>query len=396
MKTLKSEGLIRDEDLAKFPEGNIKNQTELEAGTPVVREVYGDVLINLYKLLELTKNVPTGTEDGELSQYQIIDSLRQFTNVLNDQNQLLTKISVDWSINIDLELLPDKYVIFAKADEDWEEATSGFGPQIRFRGAAATPIYDVSSTGFSVGDDVIIIIDQSTVRIISLTQSKILQDATLYTGLGSPLSYDETNILKYEIEGNLVFNDPRNEDLIEKIKTLSGDPNVTIYDTIVFKKYVICMVNVPSLVDKLKFYQFELANLTSVEEIALTLSGGVATEISSLEIPYMYCDGEYIYVTNNAGTSANGNELAQLDYVPADAELNFTSLITLNASFTKSTNAALKFSAVFTLINSVLKKYTYAGAEIIVDDYKSVDGILFNFNGFVHYTNGETGVKWKI
>ena len=54
MRVLKNLNVPQDEDAAKFPDGQIQNQTATVAGTPVVREVYGDILTNRLSIIDGT------------------------------------------------------------------------------------------------------------------------------------------------------------------------------------------------------------------------------------------------------------------------------------------------------------------------------------------------------
>ena len=66
-----------------YPFGaNIENETDTVSGTPVVREIYGDILMNLYRLLELTGVTPTDTEDNDSTQYQLVEALKKLPNSL--------------------------------------------------------------------------------------------------------------------------------------------------------------------------------------------------------------------------------------------------------------------------------------------------------------------------
>ena len=47
MRTLKQLGFIHDVNYTLFPQGAILNETDNNDGTPVVREVYGDILSNV-------------------------------------------------------------------------------------------------------------------------------------------------------------------------------------------------------------------------------------------------------------------------------------------------------------------------------------------------------------
>ena len=70
MRVIKNLTVPQNTD-SKFPFSTIQNETDLVDGTPVVEEIYGDVLTNLYKLLQATGVTPTGTQDNDETQYQI-------------------------------------------------------------------------------------------------------------------------------------------------------------------------------------------------------------------------------------------------------------------------------------------------------------------------------------
>jgi len=52
MRTIKNLAVPQNSD-PKFPFSTIQNETDVLDGTPVVEEIYGDVLTNLYKLLQV-------------------------------------------------------------------------------------------------------------------------------------------------------------------------------------------------------------------------------------------------------------------------------------------------------------------------------------------------------
>ena len=49
MRAIKQLAIPQNTDLVKFPNGTILNETDTEQGTPVIEEIYGDVLTNIYK-----------------------------------------------------------------------------------------------------------------------------------------------------------------------------------------------------------------------------------------------------------------------------------------------------------------------------------------------------------
>jgi len=62
MRTIKLiPGIAKNTDTTKFPDSTIKNEVDGDEGTPVVEEIYGDVLTNIYKLLRLSGVVKSVT-----------------------------------------------------------------------------------------------------------------------------------------------------------------------------------------------------------------------------------------------------------------------------------------------------------------------------------------------
>ena len=109
MKTLSQQTFVKEVSAA-HPFGAIINETDTNDGTPVVREVYNDHLVNHYKLLEKVGMTANGQEDSETNGYQIIEALEKLPNKLNDIEQILTKSGSVWSINLPIELLPNNIV----------------------------------------------------------------------------------------------------------------------------------------------------------------------------------------------------------------------------------------------------------------------------------------------
>ena len=49
MRTIRDLPIVQDGNNTLFPDGQIKNETATDPGTPVVREIYGDVITNIYE-----------------------------------------------------------------------------------------------------------------------------------------------------------------------------------------------------------------------------------------------------------------------------------------------------------------------------------------------------------
>ena len=87
---------IDNSDLAKYPNGRIKNNTGAGDGTPVNEEVYGDIHETKDKLMRLYGISHNGLPDNETNGYQLIDALvalaskNDFTLPLNLAGGVLT------------------------------------------------------------------------------------------------------------------------------------------------------------------------------------------------------------------------------------------------------------------------------------------------------------------
>jgi len=123
MKTIKNIAVPQDSS-AQFPFSTIKNETDTENGTPVIREIYGDVLTNLYKLLQVVGITPTNTEDSDITQYQILEALKKLPNSLNDIEQVLSLSGLVWNVPLDTDYLPNKYFFVARASDNYVSGTT--------------------------------------------------------------------------------------------------------------------------------------------------------------------------------------------------------------------------------------------------------------------------------
>lgn len=388
MRTIGQLAIPKDTDLVKFPDGTVLNETETVEGTPVVREVLGDVLTNVYKILRLTKETPDGLEDTEVTKYQLVNALKKWTNDLNDKEQVLTLAATVWSVPFDLDILPNKYVFIAIASDN-------FNPLIAytFKGTGAAPIIGLTSaTGFNASDEILVVIDTAGVRVISLTKVSAQADKE-FTVFGQPLSYNSTSVIKYETNGKLLSDAPSIDDLRNTIRTLNADPLTEVFDMVILKGFVLCFCFLPGTTTY-NFYHFDLIDLNTAIAVPVT---GIIIPIGSDNKPFMYTDGTDIFVTNATGNTANDNDISKLTYTPATPTIAFVSTITINAGFVKTSNVVVKGGELFTFITSVLKKYNLSsGAQIIINDFETINGIIFQFNGFVFYTNGEVATKWII
>lgn len=189
--------LVKKTD-ANLPFGKtIQDETDTQPGTPIVADLMRDLFSNFYRLLELSKITPTNEFDGDSTQYQLIDALKKLPNSMNDIEQVLTLDGSVWSVPLDLSILPNKYVFFARATDDYNSDTSLSAPDYTFKGTGATEYVFTSQENFITGEELIIIIDIGGVRAypIKKPKSKIYKGLVSQTELLAPTFIKNENSL---------------------------------------------------------------------------------------------------------------------------------------------------------------------------------------------------------
>lgn len=107
MIPLKNNPNVDNSDPGNYPDGRVKDNTGSGNGTPVNRNVYGDLHSNISKLMRLYGIVPTELPDNETSGFQIIDALIALASK-NDYIYPLTTNGTDTlSVDIKLALMND-------------------------------------------------------------------------------------------------------------------------------------------------------------------------------------------------------------------------------------------------------------------------------------------------
>ncbi len=129
MIPLKSNDNIDNSDPSNFPDGRVKDNTGTGNGTPVNRNVYGDLHSNISRLMRLYGIVPNGLPDNESNNYQIVEALA----ALASKNDYIYALSTSSGIlNIDIKLSYMKTNEFlicrASADKTTETTITGIGP----------------------------------------------------------------------------------------------------------------------------------------------------------------------------------------------------------------------------------------------------------------------------
>jgi len=386
MKTIKNLSVPQDPNAVKYPWGQIINETETSAGTPVVREIYGDILVNIYKILDDAGVVPTGTEDSEESQYQLLQAFKKFTNELNDVEQVVSLSGTVYSIPLNLDKLPDKYVMICRMADAYD---SGVSYTVAGSGNNTYPM--TSPTGFNASDEVIVVLDKSGARVYSLISFGGNADAGVYPIFGNPLAFNASAKMYYESEGKLLTDAPSINSLQGVIRVASGNSTLYVNEILVLQGKVLCACFDTAAITY-KFFQFNLTDLTTSVEVSIT-----GIPIGTDNSPYVYTDGTYIYISNASGTTAIDSELDKYAYNPTTAALTFSQSLDMDDSFVKSTNVVIKDGSLVSFVNGNLKKFSLTtGLPTDLGTYNTILGIIFNYRGEVYYSNGEVAKKWTV
>lgn len=386
MKVLGNQSIVKDVDV-KYPFGaNIQNETDVLDGTPVVREVYGDILMNIYQLLKSSGITPTNTEDNDDTQYQLLDALKKFANSYNDIEQVLTLTSNQWSVPFDLEILPNKYVFFARPTDSYVSGTV-----YTFKGNGATVYSLTSQTGFNASDEVIVVIDSGTVRVYSLTLLNTMNE--VFTVMGQPLSFNDSADVYYQENGNILTDYPSVGYLENVIRVLAGDGALIVNEMFLLKGKILCVVYDSTNITY-RFFDFNINDFATATEIAVN---GGSLPVGSDFNPYFYCDGDNIYITNKGGSTVDDYSLEVYSFDNLTDELTYTSTINLETGFIKTTNVVIKNTDLFSLIGGSFKKYSLTGATVTdLGNYNGVIGNIFVLNGNYYFTSGEVAKRWTL
>ena len=385
MRTIKNLPVPQNSD-AKFPFSTIQNETDLVDGTPVVEEIYGDVLTNLYKLLQTTGVTPTGTQDNDLTQYQILEALKKLPNTLNDIEQILTLTGTVWSIPLPIELLPNKYFFVSRATDAYAN-----GGTYTFKGSGATS-YPFTSSGFKASDELLLILDTSGVRAYSLAFLDSISDE-IFTVMGLPIAFNDSNKMYYQSGGNLISDTPSINYLESIIRVNVSDGTVLVNDILISNGYALCFCLIPST-NTYFFRQFALTDLSVSFAVALV---GTSFANASNFSPYVYMKQGTVYVTNAMNANANDYSITKLIYSVGGATLTLASSLDLDATFVKTSNSVVKNELLYTLISGVLTSYSLTtGTKTVLGDYGSINGNLFGFNGKTYFSSGEVAKAWTL
>ena len=368
-----------------FPFGAIINETDTEDGTPVVREIYNDLLVNCYKILALAGITPNGGEDNETSGYQLVEAIRNLPNLLNDVEQSLSLSATVWSVNLKFSLLPNKYVFFAKASENYNDTLT-----YTIKGSEANPIYNFTSpTGFNANDELVLVLDTTEVKAYSLN-SLTANPTEIKTPLGTPIAYNNSSKVYYFEDGTLMSDTPSANYIDTIIKTDVTDSTVIVLNAFILKGKLLCFCYSDAN-ERYFFYQFDMSDLSTGTLVTYTIS--TADNFS----PYCYTDGTFVYLTNDANTESDDFLLRKLNYNEATAVITNNSTITLESSFVKTTNVVMKSNALISLVGGVLNSFNLGSStKTELGVYNANSGNIFVHNSDYYHGVDVVATKWNL
>jgi len=385
MRTIRDLPIVQDGNNTLFPDGQIKNETAKDPGTPVVREIYGDVITNIYKIIRDAGVDFTETEDSESTQYQLLDALKVFVNELNDVLQVLTVDENDVSINVDLDNLPNNYVFIGQVSEL----------------LSSSETYDLTGTGdnsyvFSTDSDIkansqvlLVIQNSSVAKIIDL--SKETSQTTISLPYSGVLSYNSSNTSYYLSDGFILNNGPEATNVQQVIRVDQGDNDILIYDAVIHKGALICLAKT----DAATVYDIYVFTLTNFNTIANKLT--VTQQASTDHVPYLFADAGFIYLSNNGNNTADDFKVRSYFLGLKPFTLTQSSDITLNSDFQKSTNYFIKDSKFYTFINGNLYSYPFTGETRNFEKFlNNTNGQVFTQDSKIYFKSGFIGNLWNI
>jgi len=385
MKVLGNLLVAKDVD-SKYPfNANIQNETDTIDGTPVVREIYGDILMNLYRVIQLAGITPNDIEDNADTQFQLVDAFKKFSNEINDVNHVLTLDGTKWTLPIKLSILPDGFVCFAKVTDNYVSTES-----YTFGGSDG-PTLAFSSDGFKASEQVMIVIKSDGVVAFSLNKLQEVSD-TVFTPLGSPISFNDTDKMYYKEEGYLMSDLPSSYELQQAIRVSLSDGSLVLNDVFLHNNLFICISFRPTS------NEYVVCDV-SLDLSTITPNVTFANTGTDFE-PYFYLDTNgSLYGTNEANSDITGtNDYDFWKLTRGVGNLFFlNSVFSIDATFIKTTNAAIENGFLYTFVAGQLNKFNLTtGIKTEIMFLPSVNGQLFRFNGEVYFTTGEVAKKWVL
>ena len=391
MRTIKQLNVPKEQDLNKFPDSTILNETDTIDGTPVVREIYGDLLTNWYAYLRDRGIIANGLEDNEINGYQLIEALKLNVNTLNDIRQTLRVVdSSTFELDIDFKLLTTDYPIFVRSTEtiNIEGNTNVYYLQ---DSKGVKKIINFTQSVNS-GDELLFIISND-VKAINLIQngSSTKNNETEINIQGVPLSYSTSKLSDY-LDGNtLIYNDGTSIDLNTYLQA-----GFVVKDVVLINDAYI-IFGIESASKKLRLYKYFRGENTVTEILIQNINDNNQEVGLSTAKVMMYVYKNKIAFTCRAGKVFNPYLLYMYDYDNTNL-LKFNSEIELDMSFNGTSNYIMNDEGIIIskTTESRLIMYTFSKQERNVYILKENVVNIFTKNTNDRFIQvGETAILWK-
>ena len=390
MRTIKQLNVPKEQDLNKFPDSTILNETDTIDGTPVVREIYGDLLTNWYAYLRDRGIIANGLEDNEINGYQLIEALKLNVNTLNDIRQTLRVVdSSTFELDIDFKLLTTDYPIFVRSTET-----------IKIEGGKKIIYYLQDSKGVkkiiyfthsvNSGDELLFIISND-VKAINLIHNDLYEDKVELNIQGVPLSYSTSNLNDYLDNNTLIYNDGSSIDLSQFL-----DPNIIIRDMVLLNDFYFIFC-IDSSNYKLHLYKYKRGD-NNIEEILIQgINDNNQTPGLRTSSVQMYVFKNNIAFSNNGGNVFNPYIISMFNYDGSNL-LKYVSDITLDSSFNGSSSYFMDNDFIITAdtLSQDLYKYNFSRGKESIYKIKQNVVNLYTKNSIDRYIQvDDTAVKWR-
>ena len=385
MRTIRDLPIVQDGNNALFPDGQIRNETATQDGTPVVREIYGDVITNIYKIIRDAGVDFTETEDSETTQYQLLDALKVFVNELNDVLQILTVEENDVSINVDLDNLPNNYVFIGQVSESLLSAST-----YELTGTGTNTYSFSPQSNINANSQVLLVINNSTgVKLIDL--SKDIVQNTISLPFSGVLSYNSTNLSYYLSDGFILNNRPEATNVQQVIRVDQGNNDILIYDAVIHKEALVCMAKT----DAATVYDFYIFRLDTLNSVVTKFTP--AQQSSTDHIPYLFADSDFVYLSNLGNNDADDFKVRAYFFNTITFTFAASSDITLDSDFQKTTNYFIKDSKFYTFINGNLYSYPVTGGTRTFEKFlNNTNGQVLVQDSKIYFKSGFIGNLWNI
>ena len=392
MRTIKQLNVPKEQDLNKFPDSTILNETDTIDGTPVVREIYGDLLTNWYAYLRDRGIIANGVEDNEINGYQLIEALKLNVNTLNDIRQTLNVIdSSTFELDIDFKLLTSDYPIFVRFTETINIEDKGKGVYYLQDSKGIKKIINFTQSVNS-GDELLFIISND-VKAINLIQngSSTKNNETEINIQGVPLSYSISKLSDY-LDGNiLIYNDGTSIDLNTYLQAGFVVKDVVLINDAYF------IFGIESETKKLRLYKYFRGKNTVTEILIQNINDNNQEVGMNTAKVMMYVYKNKIAFTYRAGKVLNPYLLYMYDFDNTNL-LKFNSEIELASSFSGTSNYIMNDEGVIISEQNArsLRMYTFNKQEINVYILKENVVNIFTKNTNDRFIQiGETAILWK-